>query len=452
MSEQYQNMHDGEICDCGSYEKPVPNESQLLPKNIRQIGRPGEWHTVYIEDYAYTYLHMFLKEKYKGDTLRTAVLAGTVHQQDDRTFVFVCGAISCDFSVLHMGSQEQIQTIINEHFTDLLPVGWYIGCGGQDSHVQSVVKHYYAQMDEVMPGYLFYEDDFTGNMDLFCWKQNGLHLMEGYYIYYEKNPQMQEFLISEKRELRGTTENGGSKFSNGEIPFAQSDGENKTILEQNVKRHAKEELARFTDQHKRPSGKKTQRIVYAACAAALIVAAATGVSQIGNYQSLKNFQETVSRMVGSEKGKMATDVSETSNGDSLVENSESGQQKDVTENDENSSITAAASTVSDGVQDQNESNGPVDEASGMNTDTNQTSEGVVDSQSGQTLDATTNDTTQEIFTGEDGTKYYIVQKGDSLMSISRKLYQRTDCVDEIRTLNNMQDTDMIYEGQKLLVP
>ena len=102
---------------------------------------------------------------------------------------------------------------------------------------------------------------------------------------------MQEFLISEKRELRDTAENGRNIPGNGEIPLIQSDEEQKTILEQTVKRHAGEELARLTDKRERSVGKKPQRIVYAACAAALIVAAATGVSQIGNYQSLKNFQE-----------------------------------------------------------------------------------------------------------------------------------------------------------------
>lgn len=38
------------------------------------------------------------------------------------------------------------------------------------------------------------------------------------------------------------------------------------------------------------------------------------------------------------------------------------------------------------------------------------------------------------------------------MSISRKLYQSIDQVREIKALNNMLDTDVIYEGQQLRVP
>ena len=48
--------------------------------------------------------------------------------------------------------------------------------------------------------------------------------------------------------------------------------------------------------------------------------------------------------------------------------------------------------------------------------------------------------------------YYIVRKGDSLLSISRKLYQTDAMVDEICAANGIQNLDVIYEGQKLKLP
>ena len=485
MSEQYQNglpeeRPDLGTCgevdieakeDAGKMDQDIGTGTFALPKNIRQIGQPGEQNIVYIEDYVYTYLHLFLKEKCKGDTLRAAVLAGTVHMQGDKTCAFISSAMFCEFSALHMETQEDLLTALQEHFVGVVPLGWYIGCDGQDSHIQSVVKHYYAQMDAVVPGYLIYEDDASGNMDLFCWKQNAMHPMGGYYIYYEKNPQMQEFLIAEKRALRGDVGIENTTSDTGELPVRQMDDAQKSMSERIAKHYAQEEMVRFAGKKDKPSGKRPQRVVYAACAAALIVAAATGVSQIGNYQSLKNFQETVSRLAGNDAQATTGGISEGTaeinadtatataqeqnangaDGTGVQTNTENGVPS--TENNSgsdsgnggNGTDTAASPAGGDGsaAQEQNGSDQPSETAQGTTgTNSDGTQGTIVASESAQSL----------IQTDANGARYYVVQKGDSLMSISRKLYQRTDRISEIRTMNNMQDTDLIYEGQKLLVP
>ena len=48
--------------------------------------------------------------------------------------------------------------------------------------------------------------------------------------------------------------------------------------------------------------------------------------------------------------------------------------------------------------------------------------------------------------------YYVVKKGDSLVSISRKFYNTSNKVKEICTLNKIEDENMILEGQKLRLP
>ena len=470
MSEQYQNGTPDERTDLNTYGETdmgtkedtgkayqdIGSEAFTLPKNIRQIGQPGEQNVVYIEDYVYTYLHLFLKEKCKGDTLRAAVLAGKVHMQGDKTCAFISSAMFCEFSALHMETQEDLLTVLQEHFTGVVPLGWYIGCDGQDSHIQSVVKHYYAQMDAVVPGYLIYEDDSTGNMDLFCWEQNAMHPMGGYYIYYEKNPQMQEFLIAEKRALRGDVGIENTMSDTGELPVRQMGDAQKSMSEQIAKHYAREEMVRFAEKKDRPSGKKPQRVVYAACAAALIIAAATGVSQIGNYQSLKNFQETVSRMAGTSEqtaedpGKDTKDASmdtvdvqsqNTDVGAGKNAGSEAGGQvKDAVEN--NGSETSDATSV----EGQNAGASTQNNGTDMSQHSSETASGA---EQGGTISE--NDPSS-VWTDGNGAKYYIVQKGDSLMSISRKLYQSIDRVHEIKALNNMLDTDVIYEGQQLRVP
>lgn len=48
--------------------------------------------------------------------------------------------------------------------------------------------------------------------------------------------------------------------------------------------------------------------------------------------------------------------------------------------------------------------------------------------------------------------YYIVQKGDSLVGICKRIYQTTALMDKLCEVNGIEDADSIYAGQKLLLP
>ena len=47
---------------------------------------------------------------------------------------------------------------------------------------------------------------------------------------------------------------------------------------------------------------------------------------------------------------------------------------------------------------------------------------------------------------------YTVEKGDTLLKISRKIYGQDNKIDEIRRLNGIKDVNHILVGQKLLLP
>ena len=48
--------------------------------------------------------------------------------------------------------------------------------------------------------------------------------------------------------------------------------------------------------------------------------------------------------------------------------------------------------------------------------------------------------------------YYVVQKGDSLVGICRKIYQTTAMMDKLCEVNGIEDEDAIYAGQYLTLP
>lgn len=443
MSEQYYEGQNGQ-------EKE--NLPVTLPKNIRQIGQPGEKHNVYIEDYVYTYLHMFLKEKYRDDTLKAAVLLGEVQKQEGRSFAFINGAIACEFSWLHEGNQQEIRRLVADHFQEMNILGWYVGCNGQDSHIQSIVKHHYARQDFETAKYFIYEDELEGELEVYGWEQNALHKMNGYYIYYEKNPQMQEFLIQEK--------NAKSQ----ESPLTSED----TVTSKYVAPPRRETFPQQETGTKNSQRTKPQKVVYAACAAVLIVVAATGVSQIGNYQNLKNFQETMSQFTSPK------DNDDYLSDDSAEEEKVKSGEEAQDESNENV----------DNVQDPVKETTPEGESDGENTTTQNSEKENTDTQNTDTQDINSTQDTNGVNpasqnTGAQNTggqadtqetaaqnpasqdteaqttkqaNYYTVKKGDSLMSISRQVYQSTNMVNAIKAANNIDNMDVIYEGQRLLLP
>ena len=48
--------------------------------------------------------------------------------------------------------------------------------------------------------------------------------------------------------------------------------------------------------------------------------------------------------------------------------------------------------------------------------------------------------------------YYIVQKGENLASICKKVYQSTAMMDKLCEANGIDDPDAIYAGQCLTLP
>ena len=108
------------------------------------------------------------------------------------------------------------------------------------------------------------------------------------------------------------------------------------------------------------------------------------------------------------------------------------QSKDAQNSDEQSDQQIAEQT---GQGDQGENAGGTDEAS---QETN----------GGTTPDPST---IQEELQGS-SEDYYVVQKGDTLDLISKKLYGTTSETDAICRMNGLKDGNLIFIGQKLLLP
>lgn len=135
-----------------------------LPEIVKQIGKTDEKEHIYIEDYVYTYLHELGKNTKEAPSgglaagrgafpLRVA-LFGHAGRREGRRFYLIYGAASVLEELENGKDEEQIR---KEYFEDYELIGYVNIYGGQQK----------------MPG-----------------------RQEGYFIFYEKNEPMQNYLLS----------------------------------------------------------------------------------------------------------------------------------------------------------------------------------------------------------------------------------------------------------------
>ena len=217
----------------------------------------------------------------------------------------------------------------------------------------------------------------------------------GHYTYYEKNPCMQNYMISSRKK------NGVFPSETVEDRAAQ-DFRN---LARNRRAHRKE--------------KKTGGLMYAASACLVLVLIIMGVSMINSFDRMKSVQSTL---------------------ETLADTSDSAQTQETS-----GSVTAVTSREQ--TEDPDEAQ-PSAETEGAGTDA-QSGDAP---ESGQDAEAAQSGTGTES-TGENGSDgVYVVEEGDTLAIISKKMYGDVTHVDAICQMNGITDGNLIYVGQKLLLP
>ncbi len=184
-------------------EQDAPMEKRRLPKNIRQVGSPRGRHKIYIEDYVYTYIQGMARKEEPC----AAIFFGTAQVDKDIRCTFVSGAVECSAAIfkeenIHLDDSfwDYVYKEKKQFFPDLEIVGWFLGEAGMAMNlpaaVESAHRKYFAGRDK----FLMLVDTLEGEEVFFVHEQGYLQKREGYYIYYEKNVPMQEYMVSKREE------------------------------------------------------------------------------------------------------------------------------------------------------------------------------------------------------------------------------------------------------------
>lgn len=423
-----------------------------LPKNIRQIGQIGEKKKIYVEDYVITYLNR-LSDK-NMDILKVAILLGEV-KNADHTYLFINGAIeikSRDFTLNHIYFNDEIWSgvyeIIKEYFSGMNIVGWFLSVPGYplelNDEIMRVHLNHFAGNNKV----LMMSEPIEKEDAFFLFEKGSLTRQSGYYIYYEKNEAMQNYMI-DRNEIAG-----------------------EVVKEEITDEAAKHFRAIIQEKKLENQQRKMMAFMYTASTFLVLVVVVIGVTMINNYSKMKNMEVallTISENVkeASEQTKLAMQkdeetqkslaqameeenkkiVVETIDGDIQREEGQAGEE-DRKETEPKEETAEEQKTKEQADEDLNQADTEEEQAEKAKEPEADAEEEPEEAK--EVSEKPEEESVEAVVNIEK--EYYTVQRGDTLANISRKFYNTPDMVEQICELNHIPNVDRILVGQKIVLP
>jgi LysM repeat protein len=402
-----------------------------MPKNVRQVGRSNPVKKIYVEDYVMTYIKQLAGGDYSKCKL--AVLVGQCIKLDNCRNIFISGAVEVNNIdttyeiVFSNDTWTGIYEDIKKYFVETEIVGWFIGGPGylleDEEKILKAHVDNFAGQDKTLLTY----DSMEKEEVFLSYENNRLCKQEGYYIYYEKNEEMQSYMIDHK-SVQSIEESYDDRVSR----------DIRTVLQS--KKPPEEENKNFT------------RLMYAAGTLLAVIVLVVGAAMLDNYDQMKSMQQTLnylSRNMEEVQAIFTEDKASPTMADVQAENAQaedadSSEGSDTEASEDSLDVEVVPGDVKplEDTKDQDDNEDNNDSTSDVElADEDSNTEKVADSQEDK-----------ETVVVQDKVNYYTVESGDTLAGISYKLYQTYTKVDKIMKLNNIKDQDVILVGQRLIVP
>lgn len=403
-----------------------------LPRNLRQIGSPNGGHRIYVEDFVYTFLHPSCQEE--TGSSKIAILVGKQDEEDGILYYFVKGAFYIEDITFEKELPQFSEEIwgavykqMKKYFDDEDPdkslqiLGWTFIMGGMPPRLTTDIERIHHMNFKELNSLLLLLDDIEREENFYVYEKGSLRKKEGYYIFYEQNPKMQEYMVQYREKNSPTTKV-------------------ETVREEPIASYR--EKISLEDQRKK---KHWSMVGYAACGVLVLSTLVMGVNSIGSYEKMNQLQEAVSLIAGNftdadKKDSLKTDE------DEMVVTTVDGDVEPVEDTVETS---AGGEKAEDQKSEDSKSEDQKEESDSKKQAKEEEEAQEAAGQKASAQDRAAQPTEAEAILAQG---FYIVKAGDSLESISTKIYGNNSRVTKIKELNKIENADSIYEGQKLILP
>lgn len=338
-----------------------------IPKNVRQIGNVCDPLKIYVEDYVDTYLNQLCEREADGPV--GAVLIGEKVAEEEQEYQYIYGAIRMDEILrdndgveVSADTWKQCCELCKAFFSEGEILGWCAVIPGIPLAMNPTLKKMHQKLFSRETGIFILKDPVCKEEMYFAPKFNDLMLMNGHYIYYEKNPEMQNYMISSRKKIGVTpSEVVADRAAKSFRDLVQT----KMVMQERY---------------------KIRKLVYGAGMILLILALIAGISVFNNYDRMKAVQMAMEAM------------SDTVHAEDVKK--EKPKEKSPKKEEEKE------------VKEKKETKGKKEKSEGT----------------------------------------YTVEPGDTLAGISKKAYGDFSHVEAISKKNGLENGNLIYVGQKLVLP
>lgn len=420
-------------------EKQEVNDGETgwnLPKNIRQIGLAGENYRIYIEDYVYTFLHRAAQAKcqQEEDSGILAVFLGENRWQSGTGYTFIRGALLADAGEIteeHIEITQNMWQKIHEeqekYFEGQEIVGWFLA----RQSLPMVVSELIGKVHRNQFGgekILMLMDTAEQEEAFFRYENNFLVRQSGYYIYYEKNTQMQNYMLEKNPEIQE---------------------ESQETVQDDAVRAFRSLIQKKKKEEPEETEEKTSVFSYAATACIVLALAVVGVRFYRNYQVGQNIegetrtasadimQETeITQIPAASVQQVApTSWAELTESPKITPTAEPTLIPTVTISAEEAQIYKEESDTRKAQRRIQQKKQNEEESTGQDN-------------SGQASSDQDSETTSAMQTRGS----YTIRPGDTLYQISIENYGTMDKVADICRANGISENEIIYPGQIIVLP
>ena len=428
-------------------EENREQEKIALPKNVRQVGEVHKDRRIYIEDYVVTYIRQKITEnKNLGCIL---ILTGHREYVQDVLYLFADGAFQVDYTQVGPDYSftdrvwETIYETVKKHFISGEIVGWllYDDDLSEDRLLKAQKKNF--PTEDML---LLKRESYEEESECYLYQNGMLRKLPGYFVYYEKNEAMQEFMVSSYQSQGGEEE---ALLRQREAPVAHF-------------RTRMKERKEISNQN------RTMNALYAVSSVLVLIVILIGITMVNNYDKMKDMEHSLNDLAqtaaqreleesareeneGILRGEGTADESADANGEqkdmtSLPAVSDEGQAGTTTEGShEMASVEILPSGVeANGDDKQGEPGGDVEAESTAGQNPESTQE--------ETEAETASSEAQPVSASEASPVYYTIEPGDTLAGISKKVYGNAGVIGKICAANGIEDGDKILAGQKIILP
>ncbi|MCI8713730.1 MAG: LysM peptidoglycan-binding domain-containing protein [Ruminococcus sp.] len=440
--------------------------ARQLPKNVRQIGNVNDSPKIYVEDYVDTFFSQLCEKS--GEEAVGAFLIGDFQKTEEEEYVYIYGAVR-----MHELKMDGMDYVVDEdtwkkayedckqYFEDGEMLGWFIARPGAVLKLEKNMAKLHKKSFPKKNTICILKDSIEKDEMYYVHKFNDLLPIEGHYTYYEKNPCMQNYMISTRKK-------------NGATPT-------ETVED----RAAKDFRGAIRLREERMQQRRAARAMYSFSACLVLIVVIMGVVTLNNADKMRSVQDGLDALTGQTTAQGDGDKGGTSpdkqGGDGQEGDGKEADGQVVETSGNVKAVTGKDASGKDGSQDASEDGEGKDGADGQAAGDGNDGQAGSDGNGGQAAGdgnggqaASDGNGGQAAGDGnggqaasdgnggqaagdenggqENGDGIYEVQQGDTLALISKKVYGDISHIDEICRVNGLEDGNLIFIGQKLVLP